>query len=68
MGRVAAPTPASAADHRADGCNAHLGGAAIGNSGHPRYASTFVAAKGGKLSRLVFRIDKKRGTRGDFVA
>jgi hypothetical protein len=64
---LAAPARAAAAEHKTGGCNAR-GSGGIGSSGTPRYAATFAAAQGGTLRRLEFRIDKRKGTRADFLA
>ena len=66
LGRLAAPAPAGAAKQQTGGCDASPNGN-FAFSGNPRFAATFAAAKGGRLSRLEITIDKTVGSTGDFV-
>jgi hypothetical protein len=66
LGRPATPAPVRAAAQQTAVCDAS-GASNFGSSGNPRYAETFTAAVGGKLSRINITVDKAVGSTGDFV-
>ena len=66
VGRLTAPAPAGAVAQQTAVCDP-VTDAPFTESPNPRFAETFVAAVGGKLSRVEITIDKTPGTSGDFV-
>ena len=67
LGRVAAPAPVSAVAQQTGACLPATGTSPFPASGNPRYAETFIAAVGGKLSRVGIAMEKTVESTGDFV-